>query len=199
MVRATPPAAEAAGQAKAPSCGCACHKNSACHNRATIGRRPAEAAGVEAEFGATQNTETPLEFLLKGMRDTAAEPPDCPSRQDGGAILIRSCRHWLTDFVAQPQAPASGPAWRGYDRYLPLSRHSSVIRGIAARPVAAGLLRTAARQITRYPVSAPRPRAIVRPQANRPNASMSLRTARRASTTRSVRASTARCPMDADR
>ena len=29
---------------------------------------------------------------------------------------------------------------------------------LAARPVAAGLLRTAARQITRYPVSAPRPR-----------------------------------------
>jgi hypothetical protein len=42
---------------------------------------------VEAEFEATQNTETPLEFLLKSMRDTAAEPADCSSRQGGGAIL----------------------------------------------------------------------------------------------------------------
>ena len=67
--------------------------------RATIRRRPEEAAGVEAEFEATQNTETPLELLLKSMRDTAAEPADCSSRQGGGAILIRSCRHWLTDFV----------------------------------------------------------------------------------------------------
>jgi hypothetical protein len=54
---------------------------------------------VEAEFEATQNTETPLEFLVKSIRDTAAEPADCSSRQGGGAILIRSCRHWLTDFV----------------------------------------------------------------------------------------------------
>ena len=54
---------------------------------------------MEAEFEATQNTETPLEFLLKSMRDTAAEPADCSSRQGGGAIMIQSCRHWLTDFV----------------------------------------------------------------------------------------------------
>ena len=39
-----------------------------------------KAAGVEAEFEAAQNTETPLEFLLKSMRDTAAEPPDCSQR-----------------------------------------------------------------------------------------------------------------------
>ena len=37
--------------------------------RATILRRLEEAAGVEAQFEAIQSTETPLEFLLRKMRD----------------------------------------------------------------------------------------------------------------------------------
>ena len=39
------------------------------HDRSTIRRRLEEAAGVEAQFEATQSTETPLEFLLRKMRD----------------------------------------------------------------------------------------------------------------------------------
>ena len=54
-----------------PRCGCACHETSACHDRATIRRRLEEAAGVETQFEAIQSTETPLEFLLRKMRDTS--------------------------------------------------------------------------------------------------------------------------------
>jgi hypothetical protein len=55
---------------------CACHETSACHDRATIRRRLEEAAGVEAQFEAVQSTETPLEFLLRKMRDTTTAPAD---------------------------------------------------------------------------------------------------------------------------
>ena len=76
-----------------PRCGCACHETSACHGGATVRRRLEEAAGVEE---ATQSTETPLEFLLRKMRDTAAAPAD---RWRLRHSAIRSCRQWLTGFV----------------------------------------------------------------------------------------------------
>jgi hypothetical protein len=53
------------------------------------------AAGVEAQFEATQSTETPLELLLRKMRDTAAAPTD-RWRLSHSAL---SCRQWLTGFV----------------------------------------------------------------------------------------------------
>jgi len=45
---------------------------------------------------ATQSTETPLEFLVRKMRDTAAAPAD---RWRLRHSAIRSCRQWLTGFV----------------------------------------------------------------------------------------------------
>jgi hypothetical protein len=70
------------------------------HDRSTIRRRSEEAAGVEAQFEATQSTETPLEFFLRKRRDTTAAPAD-RSRQPRRLrhSAIRSCRQWLTGFV----------------------------------------------------------------------------------------------------
>src|SRR3974390_1795284 len=50
------------------------------HERATIRRSLEEAAGVEAQFEAIQSTETPLEFLLRKMRDISRVHL-CRSRQ----------------------------------------------------------------------------------------------------------------------
>jgi hypothetical protein len=47
------------------------------HDRSTIRRRLEEAAGVEAQFEATQSTETPLEFLLRKMRVTGGFVTAC--------------------------------------------------------------------------------------------------------------------------
>jgi len=76
---------------KRPVVACACHETSARHDRATI-RRLEEAAGVEAQFEAIQSTETPLEFLLRKMRDTfqAAKAASCrASRRAGRHGMIR--------------------------------------------------------------------------------------------------------------
>ena len=60
------------------------------------------AAGVEAQFEATQSTETPLELLLRKMRDTAAAPAD---RWRLRHSAIRSCR--ITRYPVS--APRPGP------------------------------------------------------------------------------------------
>ena len=67
-----------------PRCGCACHETSACHGGATVRRRLEEAAGVEE---ATQSTETPLEFLLREMRDHHSARRSVPGSQGDRAIL----------------------------------------------------------------------------------------------------------------
>src|SRR5262249_3097465 len=91
---------------KAPSCGCACHETSACHDRATVRRRLEEAAGGGE---ATQRTETPLEFFLREMGHTAAAPAD---RCGLGNSAIRSCRQWLTGFVTGTATMGAGSAAR---------------------------------------------------------------------------------------
>src|SRR6516165_5603718 len=80
MVRATPPAQKQPVKRKRPTVAGPVTKTApATTGRLYVGALE-KAAGVEAEFEAAQNTETPMEFLLKSMRDTAAEPPDCSQR-----------------------------------------------------------------------------------------------------------------------
>ena len=80
-----------------PRCGCACHETSACHGGATVRRRLEEAAGVEE---ATQSTETPLEFLLREMRDTTVRADRFQAAKATAPFChpqLQAVAHWFRD------------------------------------------------------------------------------------------------------
>ena len=63
-------------------------------------RRLEEAAGVDAQFEATQRTETPLEFLLREMRDTIVRADRFQAAKATAPFChpqLQAVAHWFRD------------------------------------------------------------------------------------------------------
>src|SRR6516162_6066772 len=133
--RATPVPEAGAADPKAPHCGCACHetrepRSAAADGRMAqpppIGRRSSGVAHLPQEKFQRRSSTLSGLELRLDTSSFLQAPTYCRNRR----------REW--------NFPLLHYFLRGFGQRL------------AARLVAAGLLRTAARQITRYPVSAPR-------------------------------------------